>query len=90
LHGSLASGDFNPQSSDIDFLVVTQDELPVELLPELAAMHARLTVSGLKPAAKLEGFYISAAALRRYDPPHVEYPVLRVDGTFAVDGHGTD
>ena len=76
MHGSLASGDFNPQSSDIDFLVVTQDELPVELLPELAA--------------KLEGFYISAAALRRYDPPHVEYPVLRVDGTFAVDGHGTD
>ncbi len=90
LHGSLVSGDFNPQTSDIDFLVVSQDELAVELLPDLAAMHARLTASGLKPAAKLEGSYISAAALRRYDPPHVEHPVLRVDGTFAVDGHGTD
>jgi hypothetical protein len=90
LHGSLAGGDYNPHTSDIDFLVATRDKLPVELLPELAAMHAHLTVSDLKPAAKLEGSYIPLDALRRYDPPHVEHPVLRVDGTFAVDGHSTD
>ena len=90
LHGSLASGDYNPRTSDIDFLIVTRDELPVELLPRLAAMHARLTASGLKPAAKLEGSYIPLAALRRYDPPHVEHPALRVDGTFTKDGHGPD
>jgi hypothetical protein len=90
LHGSLASGDYNPQTSDIDFLVVTLDELPTGLLPRLAAMHARLTASGLKPAARLEGPYIPLAAMRRYDPLKNEYPALRVDGTFAVDGHGTD
>ena len=28
LYGSLASGDFNPHSSDIDFVVVTADALP--------------------------------------------------------------
>jgi len=90
LHGSLASGDYNPQTSDIDFLVVTRNKLPLELLPSLAAMHTCLTASGLKPAAKLEGSYIPLGALRRYDPSHIEHPALRVDGTFAVDGYGTD
>jgi len=90
LHGSLASGDYNPLTSDIDFLVVTRDELPLDLLPRLAGMHARLTASGLKPATKLEGSYIPLAALRRYAPPKIEHPALRVDGTFAVDGHGPD
>jgi len=28
VYGSLASGDFDPQRSDIDFLVVTADRLP--------------------------------------------------------------
>ncbi|MFX1412149.1 MAG: nucleotidyltransferase domain-containing protein, partial [Promethearchaeota archaeon] len=51
--GSLASGDFEPQRSDIDFLVVTTDELPEEMLPALEAMHARITASGLKWATKL-------------------------------------
>ena len=27
IHGSLASGEFNPQTSDIDFLVVTRSSL---------------------------------------------------------------
>lgn len=90
VHGSLASGDFNCQRSDIDFVVVTTDPLPSELLPALEAMHARITASGLKWAKKLEGSYIPRRALRRYDPNDARHPALRVDGTFAVDEHGSD
>jgi predicted nucleotidyltransferase len=76
VHGSLASGDFNPRTSDIDFLVVTADELPDKMLPALKAMHARLAASGLKWATKLEGAYIPRPALRRYDPAHARHPWL--------------
>jgi hypothetical protein len=90
VHGSLATGDFEPGRSDIDFLVVTEGELPGELLPALAAMHAGITASGMAWADRLEGSYIPRQALRRYDPAHARHPALRVDGSFGVDGHGSD
>jgi Domain of unknown function (DUF4111)/Nucleotidyltransferase domain len=90
LHGSLVTGDFVPQRSDIDFLVVTASELPVEMLPRLQKMHSGITASGMKWADKLEGSYIPRQALRRYDPAHKQHPALRVDGSFSVDMHGSD
>ncbi|MCL4507630.1 MAG: DUF4111 domain-containing protein [Chloroflexi bacterium] len=90
VHGSLASGDFAPQRSDIDFLVVTRDELSPATLGALEAMHARITAGGMKWASVLEGSYIPQKALRRYDPPNLHHPALRVDGSFGVDGHGSE
>lgn len=90
LHGSLASGDFNPQSSDIDFVVVTHEAVPEELLPALAELHARLAVSSLKWASKLEGAYISKQALRRYEPGKTCSAWLGSDGHFAVEPLGND
>jgi hypothetical protein len=90
LSGSLASGDFDPHRSDIDFVVVTSTELPAALLPTLAAMHARITASGLPWATKLEGSYMSLHALRRYDPAQTQYPSLHVGGDFGLDRHGSD
>lgn len=90
LHGSLASGDFDPSRSDIDFVVVTAGPLSDELVSALAAMHARVTNSGLKLAAKLEGSYIPQAAFRRYDPAQAWHPSLRVDGSFDRDHHASD
>ena len=90
VHGSLASGSYDPQRSDIDFLVITTQDLPDELLPAVQAMHDSITNSGLKRATNMEGSYISRAALRRYDPAACVHPALRVDGTFALDGHGPD
>src|SRR3990172_7094368 len=90
IHGSLASGHFTPPRSDIDFLVVTVSELPDLILPTLEKMHARITASGLPWAGILEGSYIPRDDLRHYDPGHAHHPALRVDGSFAVDGHGYD
>src|SRR5512139_2679143 len=58
LYGSLSSGDFDPETSDIDFLVVTTSTLPDKTIADLEAMHHRLWNSGQKWAGKLEGSYI--------------------------------
>jgi predicted nucleotidyltransferase len=90
LHGSLASGDFQPGRSDIDFLVVTQSQLPDQMVGRLAQMHRDFAGGGLEWVDRLEGSYIPREALRRYDPRQAHHPALRVDGTFAIDGHGVD
>ena len=90
LHGSLASGGFDALRSDIDFLIITRDELPVEVIAGLRDMHAGITASGMPWADHIEGSYIPMEALRRYDPARSAHPALRSDGSFEVDGHGPD
>jgi predicted nucleotidyltransferase len=90
LHGSLASGDFDPRTSDIDFLVVTAEELSGDAFQAVAAMHGRLVASGQPWVTKLEGSYIPQRALRRYDPRDTRYPALSVGGDFGPDEHGSD
>ncbi|MCD4687463.1 MAG: DUF4111 domain-containing protein, partial [Anaerolineae bacterium] len=90
VYGSLATGDFAPGRSDIDFVVVTDGALPDGVLPQLRAMHAAITASGRAWATVLEGPYIPQDALRRYDPDNARHPALRVDGSFDVDWHARD
>jgi hypothetical protein len=89
LYGSLASGDFDPHRSDIDFLVVTTGELPDEIIPALEAMHMRILSSGLKWASKLEGSYLPQHALRRYNPDDPPRPAIN-EGRFYLDCHRSD
>jgi hypothetical protein len=89
LYGSLASGDFDPLRSDIDFVVVTTAQLAEELSAALEAMHGRLWAGDLKWAAKLEGTYIPQNALRRYDPDAALYPCVN-EGRFYRARHGSD
>ncbi len=88
-YGSLASGDFNPHSSDIDFVVVTDTDLPDELIRDLEALHVRLWNSGLKWAAKLEGAYVPLHTLRCYDPGAAPCPTVN-EGRFYLDQQGSD
>jgi hypothetical protein len=90
LHGSLAYGDFNPETSDIDFLVVTQAALPVRTFTALKALHARLFQSRLAWSQKLEGAYLPNQLLRRHIPAHAPIPWLGVDGHFALETLGSD
>ncbi|MDP9370813.1 MAG: DUF4111 domain-containing protein [Chloroflexota bacterium] len=90
LYGSLASGHFDPQRSDIDFLVVTTDELSDELLPALAAMHAEIAVGSSPWATRLEGPFLPRRALRRYDPAHARHPSIGVGQPFGVRHHHSD
>ena len=89
LYGSLASGDFNPETSDIDFLVVTRDELSSERIDALENMHASLAVSGLKWVAKLEGAYLPKHAIRRFDPHDLARATIN-EGEFYLGHQGSD
>ena len=53
LYGSLSLGDFDPQSSDVDFLIVTTEDLSGKVLEELRDMHASIASSRL-PYAVLQ------------------------------------
>lgn len=87
VHGSLAIGDFDPERSDIDFLIVTADPLSEKHLSAIAAMHARIAATGLKWSTNVEGSYFPAQALRLHDPSDARHPALRTDGSFGIDGH---
>ncbi|MCB9422025.1 MAG: DUF4111 domain-containing protein [Ardenticatenaceae bacterium] len=88
LTGSLAAGDFNPSRSDIDFVVVTANELDEETVTALAAMHTKLRNNSSVWTTRLDGDYVPQTALRRYDPALARYPHLGDDGHFAVEQRG--
>lgn len=88
LFGSLSGDDFDPGSSDIDFLVVTAGALPDGTLEGLREMHARIAASGLPWATRLEGVYWPRAALRRHDPADARHPTIGVDWEFGLGEHG--
>jgi predicted nucleotidyltransferase len=89
LYGSLSSGDFNPETSDIDFLVVTTSTLSDKAIAELRSMHQRIWKSGLKWASKLEGSYIPKRDIRRHDPHSAPCPTVN-EGKFYLDKRGSD
>lgn len=84
LYGSLSLGDFDPASSDVDFLVVTERDLSAETLEQLRILHAEIANSSLVYATRLEGSYIPRSALRVYDPDNARHPSIGVDWPFGV------
>jgi len=89
LYGSLSSGDFNPETSDIDFLVVTTDALSRETIAELETMHNRTWATNLKRAGKLEGAYVPKELIRRHHSNGVPCPIIN-EGKFFVEKLGSD
>jgi hypothetical protein len=73
LDGSVTSDAFD-QASDIDFVVVTDQEIAGRLFSELQAMHEQIAALDSPWATELEGSYISQRALRRYDPSQATHP----------------
>lgn len=89
LYGSLSSGDFNPETSDIDFLVITDDSLTEEKIAGLEAMHQQIWASGMKRADRLEGAYIPQRDIRRHRPDNPPCPTVN-EGKFYLDRQGSD
>jgi len=89
LYGSLSSGDFNPDTSDVDFLTVTEGELSEERVRKLEMLHQLLWASRLKWAVKLEGAYVSRQIIRRHDPSAPPCPTVN-EGRFYVARLGSD
>jgi Domain of unknown function (DUF4111)/Nucleotidyltransferase domain len=73
LEGSLTSDDFD-QDSDIDFVVVTDNEISGDLFFALQSLHDRIATIDSPWAIQLEGSYISQRALRRYNRAYALHP----------------
>jgi predicted nucleotidyltransferase len=89
LYGSLSSGDFNPATSDIDFLVVTTGSLSEQPIAALEAMHKRAWATHSKRAGKLEGAYVPKDLIDRHDPNGRPCPTIN-EGKFYIAGLGSD
>ncbi len=87
LQGSFAVGDADAYS-DVDFIVVTRDDVTPEQRAGLQALHQTLYARPTSWAQHLEGSYISREVLRLPDPDR--RPLLYLDNgatEFALDDH---
>jgi hypothetical protein len=75
LQGSFAVGDFDTHS-DVDFLIILEEDISDARLPTLQALHGEIFELGSPWAQHLEGSYIPKGALRRFPPPPREFLYL--------------
>jgi len=85
LSGSLALGDFDPQGSDIDFVVVTAGELPEDRIAALSDLHALFDAGGSPWVGRIEAVYIPREALRDYHTAQGRYPQVEKGTTLFVE-----
>jgi predicted nucleotidyltransferase len=91
LYGSLATGDFDPDRSDVDFLVVTEGELTRSEVLALTEAHDRFAGSSSPWANEVDGSYIPRDALRRFDPARSTHlHVARGVGKLRMEQFGPD
>jgi Aminoglycoside adenylyltransferase, C-terminal domain/Nucleotidyltransferase domain len=84
LDGSLAIGSFEPDKSDLDFVVVTNADVSADTFAALKTMHARIATGASKWARELEGSYISQHALRHDRRPAAHPYIDRGSGLAMV------
>lgn len=88
LRGSLALGDFDPLTSDVDALCVTETVLSEAEFEQLAALHLRLTALPNRYASELELAYLPRPAARRWTPGERHPTLSRGSGVLAWQPHG--
>ncbi len=89
LRGSLATGDFNPETSDLDVLTVTERPINDAQFATLAVLHAQLAASANPWGKRLEMAYIDRAALKRFVPGQ-RHTTLYQGETLAWATHGSN
>jgi predicted nucleotidyltransferase len=75
LQGSFAFGEAD-EHSDVDFLIVTIDELSDAQLGQIQSMHSRVHAIEVPWAQHLEGSYVPKESLRTVDASHSAYLFL--------------
>jgi hypothetical protein len=76
LYGSLAMGDFNKNTSDIDFIVITDAEVSEIEFHQLHALHERFYSSDSLWSKKIEAAYIAKKELGNYGKTITLYPQI--------------
>jgi len=87
LRGSLALGDFNPETSDVDILVVTERSVSEPEFAALAALHARIPARANQYGRQYEVSYVDRASLKRFEPGKRRHPTVGSDWPFTWAEH---
>ena len=86
LRGSVATGDFDPVTSDIDFFTVVDQRVSATDFVDLAAMHTTLAQLPNRYAQQLEGCYIERSAVQHFLPGQ-RYPTIARGELLAWSQH---
>lgn len=88
--GSLASGDFNLDTSDIDWVVVTDTDLSQDVIAQLGVLNDDLISSSPEWGQRLEGSFLPQHVFQDFNPDHKMYPSISVGGNFDLDSKGIE
>lgn len=87
LRGSLALGGFDPETSDVDVLVVTQSPVSDAEFESLAALHERIPARDNEFGRHYEVSYVDCASIRRFAPGERRHPTIGSDWPFGRSDH---
>jgi predicted nucleotidyltransferase len=90
LFGSLATGDFERGSSDIDLVAVTSTEIDEKELEELRKMHHDFVHKNKEWDERIEVAYPSVAALKTFKIHHSKIAIVSPGEPFHVKEVGKD
>jgi predicted nucleotidyltransferase len=82
LRGSLALGGFNPETSDVDVLVVTEHPVSESEFAALDALHLRINARDNMFGRHYEASYVDRVSLRRFSPGERRHPTVGADWAF--------
>ena len=89
LRGSLAMGDFDPATSDVDFFTITERPASADEFAALAALQERMSLSSNPFGDQLEGTYVDRPAAWRYEPGRW-FPTIGRNETLEWSEHGAN
>ncbi len=87
LRGSLALGDFDPETSDVDILVATERPVSEAEFEALAVLHTRIPAVGNQYGRAYEVSYVDRASLKRFQPGERRHPTVGSDWAFQWAEH---
>ena len=90
LRGSLALGDFNVETSDVDILVVTDKRVSSSEYEVLERLHTRIGARNNRYGRPYEVAYIDRASLRQFRSCERQHPTVGADWSFCWGEHRED
>jgi len=90
LYGSLVSGDFDHESSDIDVLAATSSDINDKEFVDLQKMHDDLIANNKKWDDRIEIAYLSAGALKTFKSRTSKIAIISPGEPFHVKEAGND
>ncbi len=90
LYGSLVTGDFDEQSSDIDLLAVTGTDINQQEFEVLKQMHDDLVLQDPVWADRIEVAYVSVEALKTFKSQTSRIAIISPGEPFHVKDAGKD